>query len=234
MSIIIPGQNEPQDIQIPGQPFLKGRDQEVIKERHDVDATHEAIQQMLAGGTPNWVKWPHEYKAYAKECFQAEKEISDKMASAYRWDDQEILSNRQARMVNAMSTRNFVKKLNENGIKTVVMDSGMAKTVALWCVVPGQERKLRYVCYLQVPAMYEWSVLRLDSHGIPSGEEYRGWRTVAVQLVEKEIITEAQCHQIFGAPGANKISARYYRSLWEKRHGRKYVDPLEDDKTLGQ
>lgn len=219
----------------PGQPFIKGSDVEnPFNEHHDISATHEAVRQMLAGGTPNWVRWPQDYKAFVKESFAAEKEISDKMAAQYRWDDQEILTNRQARMVNAMSTRDFVKKLNENSIKTMLTDSGMAKTIGLWCVVPNQVQKLRYICYLQVPAMYEWSVLRLDSHGIPSGEEFRGWRTVAVQLVEKEIITEAQCHQIFGAPSANKISARYYRSLWEKRHARKFVDPLEDEKILGK
>ncbi len=107
----------------PGQPFIKGPDVEnPFNERHDVDATHESIQRMLAGGTPNWVKWPHEYKSYVKESFAAEKEISDKMASAYKWDDQDILTNRQARMVNAMSTRAFVKKLNDAGIKTAVMD----------------------------------------------------------------------------------------------------------------
>lgn len=223
-------------IQTPDQPFIKGPDVEnPFNEHHDVNATHEAVQRMLAGGTPNWVKWPHDYKAFVKESFAAEKEISDKMASQYRWDDQEILSNRGARMVNAISTRDFVKKkLNDNGIKTALTDNGMAKTIGLWCVVPNQGQKLRYVCYLQVPAMYEWSVLRLDAHGIPSGEEFRGWRTVAIQLVEKEIITEAQCHRIFGAPSASKLSARYYRSLWEKRHGRKFEDPLEDEKILGK
>ncbi len=234
MSIIVPGQSEAQQVQIPGQPFLKGKDVDPIKERHDVDATHESIQRMLAGGTPNWVKWPQDYRSFVRESFAAEKEISDKMATGYKWDDQDVLTNCQARMVNAMPTRDFVVKLNKHGIKTALTDSGMKGTVGLWCVVPNQEQKLRYVCYLQVPAMYEWSVLRLDSHGIPSGEQYRGWRTVAVQLVEKEIITEQQCHQIFGAPAANKISARYYRSLWEKRHGRQFVDPLEDEKNLGQ
>jgi hypothetical protein len=75
--------------------------------------------------------------------------------------------------------------------------------------------------------MYEWSVLKLDQYGIPAGEESRGWRTVAVQLVEKEIITEAECHKIFGVPPANQISARYFRSLWEKRHGKPYQDEEE-------
>jgi hypothetical protein len=203
------------------------------KEKHDVDATHQAIQQMLAGGTPNWVRWPHEYKAFVKESFAAEKEISDKMAAQYKWDDQDQLTNRAARMVNPMSTRAFVEKLNKNGIKTAVMSSDMKGTVALWAIPPNRTNKLRYICYLQVPAMYEWSVLRLDAHGIPNGEDFRGWRTVAIQLVEKEIITEQQCHKIFGVPSPNAVSARYFRSLWEKRNGKKYRD-LEDQEILGQ
>jgi hypothetical protein len=221
-------------IQTPDQPFIKGPDVEnPFNERHDVDATHEAIQQMLAGGTPNWVKWPHEYKSYVKESFAAEKEISNKMASAYKWDDQDQLTNETARKVNPITTINFMKKLTENGIKAVPMGGGLPGTVGLWAMPPNRHNKLRYVCYLQVPAMYEWSVLRLDSHGIPSGEAFRGWRTVAIQLVEKEIITEQQCHKIFGVPSPNVISARYFRSLWEKRNGRKFID-LEDQEAFGQ
>lgn len=218
----------------PDQPFIKGPDVEnPFNERHDVAATSEAIQTMLAGGTPNWVKWPHEYKSYVKESFAAEKEISDKMSAQYRWDDQDQLTNEVARKVNKITTRDFTKKLSDNGIKAVVMDGGLPGTVALWAMPPNRTNKLRYVCYLQVPAMYEWSVLRLDAHGIPNGEAFRGWRTVAIQLVEKEIITEAQCHKIFGVPSPNTISARYFRSLWEKRNGKRYSD-LEDQEALGQ
>jgi len=218
----------------PDQPYIPGTDVEnPFNERHDVAATSEAIQTMLAGGTPNWVKWPHEYKSYVKESFAAEKEISNKMASAYKWDDQEQLTNEKARKVNIITTINFMKKLESNGIKAVVMDNGLKGTLGLWAQVPNNSSKLRYVCYLQVPAMYEWSILRLDAHGIPNGEAFRGWRTVAIQLVEKEIITEQQCHQIFGVPSPNVISARYFRSLWEKRNGTRYKD-IEDQEALGQ
>jgi len=221
-------------IHTPDQPFIKGPDVEnPFNEHHDVAATSEAIQTMLAGGTPNWVKWPHEYKSYVKESFAAEKEISNKMASAYKWDDQEQLTNEVARKVNKITTREFIDKLKKGGIKPIVMDGGLPGTVALWAMPPNRNNKLRYVCFLQVPAMYEWSVLRLDAHGIPNGESFRGWRTVAIQLVEKEIITEAQCHKIFGVPSPNAISARYFRSLWEKRNGKRYSD-LDDQEALGQ
>jgi hypothetical protein len=226
-------------IQTPDQPFIKGPDVEnPFNEHHDVDATHQAIRQMLADGTPNWVKWPNDYKSFVKESFAAEKDISNRMAAAYKWDDQEDLTNKAARQINKISTRNFVDKLHANGLKTVITDVGWIgrggiPTVGLWCSPPGQSKKLRAVCFMDVPSMWEWSVLKLDSHGIPDGEESRGWRTVAIQLVEKEIITEVQCHKIFGVPSPNAISARYFRSLWEKRNGKCYSS-LEDQEVLGQ
>lgn len=242
MSIIIPGQ---EDIRQHGNVrnpntglFGDANDQDVWVGRHDVDATHESIERMLAGGTPNWVKWPHEYKQYAKESFAAEKERSDKMGTEYRWHDQEALTDKAARQVNGIVTRDFIeRKLRANGIKCAVFDSGWVgpggrPTVGLWCVPPNKTNKLRFICFMDVPMMWEWSVLKLDQHNIPSGEESRGWRTVAVQLVEKEIITEAQCHRIFGAPSSNQISARYYRSLWEKRNGKPYLDE-EDREGFG-
>ena len=246
MSIIMPESNELEKFggQLinpngPNQKQLKfdGDDvQDVWQERHDVKATTEAIQQMLAGGTPNWVKWPEEYRSYAQESIDAEREISEKMGTGYRWKDQDVLADKKSREVNGINTRDFIeRKLRANGIKCAVMGSGWkngygAPTVALWCTPPNKTNKIRYVSYLEVPMMWEWSVLKLDQHKLPAGELTRGWRTVAVQLVEKEIITEAQCHKIFGAPPANQISARYYRSLWEKRHMKPYVD--EDDRGL--
>lgn len=220
---------------------VPGTDVENIwNEHHDVSATSEAIQQMLAGGVPNWVRWPHEYKSYVKESFAAEKEISDKMASQYKWDDQASLTNKPARQVNKIPLRDFIeKKLKANGIHAVIMRSDWrnaagAPTVALWCTPPNRTDKLRYVCYLDAaPFIWEWSVLKLDTHGIPNGEESRGWRTVAIQLVEKEIITEQQCHKIFGVPSPNAISARYFRSLWEKRNNKRFND-IEDQEALGQ
>lgn len=205
--------------------FVPGQDvQDPWKHRHDVAATSQSIQQMLAGGTPNWVKWPQDYKAYAKEAFAAEKEISDEMAEQYKMEDQTELTNAAARMVNPMSTRDFIQKLRANGVKCFTIDNGFPpQTVALWCIPPGQHARARYICYLQVPAMYEWSVLRVDRTGKPDGEDYRGWRTVLIQLIEKEILTEDQAHRIFGQPSTNPIFSRYQRSLWEFRNKRRYT-----------
>lgn len=191
-------------------------------EKHDLNATNETVKQLLSGGTPNWVKWPEDYKAFAKEAFAAEKERSDLMAQRYQLEDQESLTNEKARRVNPIGTVEFVRKLRKFGIKCFILYNGMPQTVGLWCLPPKEIKKARYVCYLQTPAMYEWSVLRTDRHGMPMGEAFRGWRTVVAQLIEKEILTEYQAHQIFGKPSHNQIFSRYHQTLWELRNGRRY------------
>jgi len=191
-----------------------------IRGSHDFKTTRETIQKLLANGTPNWVKWPEDYKAFAKEEMAREKEVSDLMASSYKMPDQEILTDKKARLVNIMHGRDFVQKLRDNGVKCFTFDNGMPSTVGLWAVKPGTEEAV-YICFMQIPYMSEWSVLRVDKHGVPWGEEYRGWRTVLCQLILKEILTEEQAHKIFGKPALNRISRVYRRTLWQFRNQNK-------------
>ena len=124
MSLIVPGNTKygaGRDFSLPGSDV-----ENPFNERHDLAATGEAIEKMLAGGTPNWVKFPHEYKAMAKESFASHREDSEKMAAQYKWADQEALTDKAARRVNGMSTRDFIeKKLRTNGIKCAIFDNGL-------------------------------------------------------------------------------------------------------------
>lgn len=195
-----------------------------IKSHHDVPATNEAIKHLLADGTPDWIKFPEEYKSFAKECYARDRQISEEMAAEYKLEDQDVLTNAAARLVNPMRTRDFIQKLRSAGIKCFTIDNGFPKQcVALWCLPPKQTQKARYICYLQTPAMYEWSLLKIDEYGKPWGEDYRGWRTVLVQLIKKEILTEYQAHELFGYPSQNSVFNRYHCTLWEIRNERKYT-----------
>ena|ERR1700676_2134264 len=187
--------------------------------RHDLSVTRETIKKLLAGGTPNWIKWPREYKQFAQESILADKEVSDKMAYRYKMDGQEELINELARKVNPIRTRYFIEKLRNAGIKCYTIDNGMPQTVGLWAFKPGTDRVIP-VAFLQKPAMYEWSVLRLDKRGLPAGESYRGWRTVEVQLIEKGIISEARAHEIFGHPVDGPVSRRFRKNLYWLRNRR--------------
>jgi hypothetical protein len=203
---------------------LKDTD-EPWKAYRDIDATNETFAKYYAGGTPDWMKWPSDYKNFAREEFLKVREESEAMALEYQLEDQADLTNRAARMVNPMSTRDFIAKLRANGVKCFSVDNGFPpQTVALWCMPPRQNQRARYIAYMQIPAMYEWSVLKTDEYGKPMGEDFRGWRTVLMQLIEKEILTEVQAHQIFGHPSQNPVFSRYHQSLWEVRNGRKYTE----------
>jgi hypothetical protein len=189
-----------------------------FKHQHNIKATQATIKKLLADGTPNWVKFPNDYKNFVRESFQAAKEESDSQVSGYKMERQELLMNAKARKVNAISTRDFIDKLRRNGVKCFTVDNGFPpQTIALWAVKPDSD-KLQYVCYLQVPAMYEWSVLKVDRHGLPAGEDFRGWRTVLAQLITKQILTEAKAHKIFGRPTDGEVSVIYRESLWFLRN----------------
>jgi hypothetical protein len=130
---------------------------------------------------------------------------------------QELLMNAKARKINAIGTRDFIDKLRRNGVKCFTVDNNWYNTVGLWAVKPGTDR-VEYICYLQTPAQYEWSVLKVDRHGLPAGEDFRGWRTVLMQLIEKQILTEKKAHEIFGRPSDGETSIIYRESLWFLRN----------------
>lgn len=194
----------------------------------NIAATQEAIREILKDGTPSWITHPSEWKNFAKEICQSQKEDNDAAVSGFRMDDQDILVDFRSRNINIISTKDFVLRLRENGVRCFALYNGLPGTVGLWCVVPTEiGSNLRYICYMQTPAQIEWSVLNLDEHGLPAGEAYRGWRTVVSQLIRRKILTEERAHEIFGHPTESIVSRRYRRTLWEYRH-RKFDIPVID------
>ena len=203
---------------------------DIWQTQHNVKKTREAIKQLLWNGTPDWYKRPQDYKNFARETFLAEKETSDNLVKQYRMEGQEDLTNRKARCINPISTREFIATLRRNGVRCFTIDNGMPQTVGLWAYRPDYELLGPLaICYLQIPAMIEWSVLRLDAHSLPAGEALRGWRTVLSQLISKGILTEERAHAMFGAPVDGSVSRRYRRTLSQYRngYGRSKKDPRE-------
>lgn len=186
--------------------------------------TRESIKKLLAGGTPDWVSHPEDYKNFVKESFQAEKEMSNEQVESYKMEHQDLLTDEKPRKVHIITTRDFIKKLRDNGVRCFTVDNGLAGTVGLWAA-RGQETV--YICYLQIPCMYEWSVLRLDNHNLPAGEKFRGWRTVLMQLIIKKILTEDQAHSIFGKPTGGVVSSIYRKTLWDRKNKKRHETPAD-------
>lgn len=191
-----------------------------IRSSFKYKATERAIQRMLKDGTPDWVSHPNDYRNFVHEEFQREKEMSDFAVRNFRMEDEDILTDRKRRLVNIIHIREFLRRLHTNGVQCFTTYAGMPDTAGLWAVVPGYEQLGHlYICYVQIPYMCEWSVLKLDAHGLPAGEEYRGWRTALWRLIEEGVLTEQKAHQIFGEPCSDSIARRYRQSLyWLRNH----------------
>jgi hypothetical protein len=70
---------------------------------------------------------------------------------------------------------------------------------------------------VQDGVMIEWSQMRVDAHGVPTNERYRGWRAVLMVLIEKDIISEEECAKVFGQPTGPRAN-RWFRMLYMRRN----------------
>lgn len=188
--------------------------------KHDLKTTEATIKEILKDGTPDWIKRPEEYRNFAQEAYLADKEVSDAIAADYKLEDQDLMVNKKARYVNIMGSREFLRKLRINGIKCFTFQNPKIEQQAgLWCETKTPHGSdFKYICYIQIPAMVEWSILRLDNHGLSAGEDYRGWRTVLSELIKKDVLSEQKAHEIFGAPSIAEVSRRYRKTLYLYRN----------------
>jgi hypothetical protein len=209
--------------------------QDSIRSNMTVAKAWKSTREILRGGVPRWASHPKDFKNWALECYFEDKERSDAQVADYRMEGQDLLTDRKARLIKGMHSRSFIQKLRDNGVNcfTYQVPPGpetpkeLLNTVGLWAEVPTERgighlyRGIRhqYVCYMQIPMMYEWSLLRLDAHHLPIGEAHRGWRTVLSQLILKKVLTEAQGHRIFDEP-TGRQSLKYRKTLYEFRNGR--------------
>lgn len=208
--------------------------QNPIRSRHRLGQTESAIKRILADGTPAWVSRPQDFKQWAKELYLKDKEDSDRQVSGYRIEGQDLLTDEKARKINPIAIERFMKKLRDNGVKCFLYQvqspntpATMVNTVGLWCVIPGQERLghiykgqgHQYITWMDIPFMYEWSVLRVDIHQLPIGEKHRGWRTVISEMVKRKVFTEQKAHDIFGPPSGRQ-SLFYRQRMHTYRNGR--------------
>ena|SRR5579863_393131 len=182
--------------------------------------TEQAIKEILKGGTPRWLSHPEEYREYANETYLAEKEHSDELVEEYRLTDQDLLTDEASRLVNFTHIRDFVLKLRSHGVQCFTLWNRVEQQAGLWAIIP-QKRQLgpQYICMVHIPYMPEWSLWRLDDHGLLNGEAARGWRTVLYHLIKNKVITEAQYKEWFGEPKGLPATL-HKRDLYELRNGR--------------
>lgn len=187
--------------------------------------TLQVIKQLLKNGTPDWVRFPKDYKALADEWQkEAQQNLWDECYE-YKTQDQDELADVRGRRVNIMAAAVFMRKLRSAGLTCFSHDSQlMDHSASLFVTPPGKERiGFIPICSIQVPLMWEWSLLRIDPRtNLASGFRDIGWRSAVRCLITNGVWSEEKAHQVFGEPRIAAVSRRYRRMLYEHRNGGKY------------
>ena len=160
-------------------------------------------------------KPPSEEVEFALE----QKELSDESVEGYKFEGQDLLLDTDSRLINFLSVKDFGVKLTSTGLKFHLTDSNYKGMLGLWAgSSDAPEDHKKFVLAIQAPWMPEWSVMRVDAHGLPQNWKYKGWRSALLQLIREHIITEEQAHAAFGAPIPSPQSTLYRQQLYQIRN----------------
>lgn len=157
----------------------------------------------------------HDQKIPAQhaEAAQAAKEANLEAVRKFKFDrQQEVTDYVPGRM---MHMRDFMKLLLTINPTFFYNDFAAHGYRGLGYVKNGIAQFLTSV---QDGQMIEWSQLRVDEHTIGTNEKYRGWRSVLMTLIDKEVLTEEEVHRVFGKPVGPRAK-RWFRRLWVIRNG---------------
>jgi hypothetical protein len=190
----------------------------------DRKSVEHIVKETLKHGTPRWVSNPQEYRGMANEWHAQVREDLLAECRAYKFADQDLLSNPKGRRVNLMAAAVFMRKLRSAGITCFSHDSqlndGSASLFVLMPTATGGE--FQPMSSIQVPLMWEWSTIRLDPRtNLPAGFRDIGWRSAVRCLITNGVLTEDQAHVIFGKSRESSVSRIYRRMLCEHRNGGK-------------
>lgn len=180
------------------------------------------IKEVLKSGTPDWYRFPRDYKAMVDEWHREAQENLWAECRAYKDGEQETLSNIAGRRVNIMSAAEFMRRLRAAGLTCFSHDSelkdGTASLFVLMPTINGGE--FEPMASIQVPLMWEWTTMRIDPvTNLPCGWRDIGWRSAVLSLIKSGALTEEQADRIFGKPRVASVSRIHRRLLFHYRNG---------------
>lgn len=164
-------------------------------------------------------RWDKPHSAGLEEVIR-QNELSTDAVKEYRFFRQfeDKLTDEKQRRGELMFCLDFADRLNK--ILPAYLSSKIRNGLAgLYVFTPDVKGgHWHYVCGVQASMMYEYSVIRLDSHQLPINEKQRGWRTVLLRLITGSFISEEDAHAEFGEPHSGPISRRYREQLYYFRN----------------
>lgn len=174
-------------------------------------------------------RWTKPNSAGLEEVMR-QNELSTESVKEYKFFRQfeDGLTDMKSRRGELMFCLDFVDKLNE--ILPAYLSGTIRKGLSgLYVYMPDVKGgHWHYVCGVQASMMFEYSVIWLDSHGLPLNERQRGWRTVLLRLIQGSFISEEDAHRVFGEPLSGPVSRRLREQLYWFRNRSKTgdIDPF--------
>src|SRR5712692_5835833 len=148
------------------------------------------------------------------------RELNAHGAKKYQFDRQEELLDVKARLGKIIQDTDFLRRFNKIlfpehrtarfTVGAAVVGGKWQYRVGITCLVATYEGgQFIGLGEIQPGLMPEYSVLRVDIHGIPLNAKWIGWRTVLMKAISLGAITEDQAHTEFGDPLG--LASRRYR-----------------------
>jgi hypothetical protein len=161
---------------------------------------------------------PAQASTQAKEELHKQREINQEVGKEYQWVKPEEYEDIEQRIGRVMHSSVFINLLRKAGVQCWYTQHPHPQKATLWVLDKTGERIVG--CWVQQGFMVELSIMNFDDKGVPLDERRRGWRTCALQLILKGIITEDKANEVFGKPKQTSAFDRYNSTLFEFRKRR--------------
>lgn len=143
-----------------------------------------------------------------------------------RWEDQEEFRKDGARVGHRMHVTEFLRRVKKYIPNLFVIEGGVQGDLALFVIYPGPQSRLdgkdyEYITYIPEGWSNEFSTYEFNNDtDTPVREKWnggRGWRTVLLRLIKKDLITDAQALAEFG-PAEGEGARIYNKEVWKHRN----------------
>jgi len=177
---------------------------------HDDPALLEAMAEYAANVSDA------EATSQTKDELARLKEGAAEQVKEYQWVTPEEYANEGDRIGRIMHNVVFINLLRKADVKCWYRDHPQPGKITL--VVQRGDLPAEVGCWCQAGFAPELSIMRFDSHGVPTTEKYRGWRTSLLQLILKGIISQKKAEEVFGKAPMTPAFHRYNATLQQFRN----------------
>lgn len=144
-----------------------------------------------------------------KDAVDSLKERNKAKVAEFKVKDQDVLEDQAAALGHPMQPSDFILRLQKLNPRIIIEKGGVRNSVAVRYVPRGQVDKVYVTGFPVDIPLPEFSAIVVDNEGKPF-RELRGWRSVLLALVKKDLLTMQQVKLTFGYPTGQRAI------LWDK------------------